>query len=297
MQQLYERVSQHRPDYDFVSFFNFQLCLDALPSCRYVEFKYCCTDQYPKETNEVVICRTCGIVLRYQVYKFEFPFRNEDSSGHATSNSGRQAIPEKRRYKQITNLKFQYKQYMGWAVNGAAPCPKYNSGTKCRPIRLNKCKFAHKCSYCEGPHTGKSCKHKNWLNEIVFNRSDRNAYMAIRQQLRKRKMPWQYRNIFGIIYKLGGLYPKHSAVDGDKIIVALIVIENFFHQRQKGQREGAFKKRSLGSSKMLLSSVLKMTGNEPFYRLPELKNKQANEKVNEFFYLYSQHVSDQLKCQ
>lgn len=290
---IYLRISNHYPDHDFITFLNFRETTFLIRTRKPVRptYRECCSDQYPEDAQIGIVCRSCAIVLDDHNIKYEIPFRNENASGHATTNSGVCYVPEPRKYKQITNLKQQYKQFMGWIINGAPICVKYNKGLECSDYKLHKCKHGHKCSYCEGQHPGTKCKNKTWLQDLKMDRNDRNSYMKIRQQLRKLNMPWQYKNIYHIIYKLGGYYPVHNRETQNDIIIALIVIQNYYYDSINGRSGGVYKKRSLGSAKMLLAAVLRMLDKEPFYRIPTLKNQAANEKVRKFFYSFTDYVS------
>ena len=297
--EIYLFILRYYPNHDFVTFLNFRESTSYIKTTRprYIVYRDCCSDQYPEDDQIGIVCRSCGFVLSKINIKYELPFRNENSSGHATTNSGVCFVPEPRKYKQITNLKQQYKQYMGWTINAAPTCKKYNMGVKCSQYNLYKCPFSHRCSYCEGSHSATKCKNKSWLKELKFDKNDRQSYTKIRQQLRKLKMPWQYKNIYHIIYKLGGYAPRHSVENQNDIIIALIVIQNYYYDSLNKRSAGVYKKRSLGSAKMLLDSVLKMLKMDPFYRLPSLKNQAANEKVKKFFYSFTKYVSKKfIRC-
>lgn len=289
----YEKLLNHCPNYEFETFLSHRQCMEYIDKISSTnDFKECCRDQYPEQTSCSIICHSCGMVLEEGCFKFNFPFRNVGTSGHATVNSGVQLMPERRRYKQITNLKAQYKQFMGWRINSASFCHAYNFGMKCIA-----CKNAHKCQHCEGEHRGLTCKNKDWHKKIHFDVNDRNAYAVVREQLRKLKMPWMYKNIYALIYEKGGKKVVHGPRDRDEIIIALIVIQNYYEDIQREDRPaGVYKKRSLGSAKMLLSAVLKMLDKEPFYHLPGLKNKSAATKVEKFFYsFFNDYIAPEFK--
>jgi hypothetical protein len=100
-------------------------------------------------------------------------------------------------------------------------------------------------------------------------------------------MSWQYRNIYSLIYERGGKRPVFKEDEVSRITTVLEVIENCYHDRaiqsQHARPSGVYKKRSLGSAKMILDQTLKMLGYDFLYRLPKLKNQKAYDKVHVFF--------------
>lgn len=292
----YLKLLQYNDSYCFETFLNMRPCLAYIKN-QYVRYKLCCNDQDPVNGEADIVCNQCGMILDTALYEFHYNFKNVGVDGKNRANSGVVVVPEKRPYKQITNLKMQYKQYMGWRINSAVYCESYNLYAKCSSVAARKCRCNHKCFHCDGSHAGVKCPNPNWIEKIEFSVDDRNAYAVVRNQLKKMNMSWQYRNIFSIIYELGGRRPAHSARDTERIIIALIVVQNFYNQGRVDvlrRGRGMKKCRSLGSSKMLLSAILNMLDKEPFYHIPSLKNHEAHERVLRFFYSFTNYVSPEL---
>ncbi|NBU81990.1 MAG: hypothetical protein EBS55_10125, partial [Flavobacteriaceae bacterium] len=130
---------------------------------------------------------------------------------------------------------------------------------------------------------------------------DRNAYEKVKEIMRMKKdnkykievynprmRRWElkeyktrkfYKDIFGIIYTLGGIQPQFQGVN--KVLQQFKDIQYQFFQDLNHRP-------NMPSHFMILDLLLKQNGHEPYYKIPSLKNEKARrEAINILSYLQS----------
>jgi hypothetical protein len=94
-----------------------------------------------------------------------------------------------------------------------------------------------------------------------------------------------YKDIFSIIYELGGLQPNVKNINE---MFAMYSAVCFQFKHLKGQ--GATNRRNMPSHYMLLDLLLKEYGNEPYYEIPYLKDEELRNSVLKIFNVLRNNV-------
>lgn len=112
------------------------------------------------------------------------------------------------------------------------------------------------------------------LSLLVIDVSNHNAFYLIKKQLKQLKLRKEYKNIWSILYKLGGKKPEMD----NKMFYAVIHYFGRFivkYPHVKGNRK------SVPSHDMLLTAIFEKVGFEPFYLLPTVQSKKIRENIND----------------
>lgn len=108
--------------------------------------------------------------------------------------------------------------------------------------------------------------------------NDWNAYLEVKKVLKKKKLSKRYRDIFTIIYQLGGEKPKLSSQLIQQCNNDYRALETYFNENKE-----YFGRKSMPSVYMLLDIILRKNGHEPKYFIPQVKDKKLNKRVQDFF--------------
>lgn len=110
------------------------------------------------------------------------------------------------------------------------------------------------------------------LELLKINIKNRRAYFYIKKQLKKLKMRREYKNIWSILYKLGGEMP---AIDNILFHRILNCFGEFMSKYPLHQGE----RKSVPSHDMLLSAILQKLGYKPYYYLPLIQSRSIRDNV------------------
>lgn len=112
------------------------------------------------------------------------------------------------------------------------------------------------------------------------------AYLLIRDYLRRTKQSKMYSKIFACIYMLGGPMPALDSEQRDRLRVEFDAVEDFFSNRYKpaGQQRS-----SMYSVPTLLEMLLVDVGHKPHYSMYQLKDKKLLTQVETFYSAYRAH--------
>jgi hypothetical protein len=196
------------------------------------------------------VCWECGKVIEEQMFVFE---ENPEYGGDGKplgSKSQYGPVPKRRIYKRLTHFKEHIRRYVG-ARFTAIP---EDLITKLKTFNIDL--------------------------------EDKNCYTVIKTALKKLKYPKLYKEIFTIIYLLGGKRPKI-----EPLIPKLYEQYKAFDFYYEQIREELNRKNGI-SFYMVLDMMLKELDHSPFYNLPYLKDPELQDKVLEIFTRIRQEQKD-----
>lgn len=96
---------------------------------------------------------------------------------------------------------------------------------------------------------------------LTFDPKDRDAFHTIKSQLKQLKLVQEYKNIWSIIYALGGKKPDLS---NEQFHTILRYFYKFIHNFTKLKTQ----RKSVPSHEMILHQIFLLIDYEPFYHLP-----------------------------
>lgn len=215
---------------------------------RYDEKLDMCCDQPLVYSNGYYVCFECSLAKDYNHFVLEYDDLNDTIDEYTGKREGKgYTISKKRYYQKSYHFNNTFKNYVNPSLN----------------------------------QTSEKVLKK--LAEQV-DMQDRMAYLEIRECLRKWKLGRLYKEIFGIIYRCGGVKP--TIKNYDKIFQEIKNIENYM--RDISRREN--RKKSMPSTQMLLYKVLQMHDCEPYYYFFTIKDLERSKQVDIFFQQYYKDV-------
>jgi hypothetical protein len=110
------------------------------------------------------------------------------------------------------------------------------------------------------------------LDLLHVNVLRRDAYYVIKKQLKKLKMRHEYKNIWSILYLLGGKTPK---MEND---VFHECSRLFFEFSSKYEEFKGIRK-SIPNHDMLLSAIFEKIGYDSYYKLPIIQSRKIRENI------------------
>jgi len=236
-----------------------------------------CCEQFNNtmETDGFMACWTCGKIDRLsQTFVTQL---NQKPDFFGRRNCGF-SLYKKRFYQAHTNLKDHFQRLLGYSLM-SIPCAKWNETGKCYSA---KCKNIHRCANCYSRHRSEKCPiPRNWRMVMTrqFDWRRRDAYSSLKKYLKENRLSSQYKNIFAILYSLGGPVPVISPRQHEQIVSLLREVYWFYCDGwQKIVRDCG----SLGSALMILKYVLETLEIDYYYTIPDLKTEKARTRVNEF---------------
>lgn len=105
-----------------------------------------------------------------------------------------------------------------------------------------------------------------------LNIQDEKSYYHVRDRLKLLKIKNQNKNIWSIIYALGGKFPILDSYTFQKII-AMFMKFNSNYSKYQGQRK------SVVSHDMILTAIFKKVGYKSYYELPVIKNEKNKNNI------------------
>lgn len=182
-------------------------------------------------------CHTCGLVNRdeRQYDHTSVPDYYKIQSSKAMNGTH---FEKKRSYKPITHFKEHLRRYMGARFT---PIPD---------ILLQD------------------------LTKYGVDPLSPDAFFHVKKALKKLKYNTYYKEIFLIIYKLGGYAPSISDKLFHQCVDAYQALMLAFERKKK-----EWKRHSMPSNYVVLSMLLEHFGHEPYYNIPNLKDDDLQDKV------------------
>jgi len=101
---------------------------------------------------------------------------------------------------------------------------------------------------------------------------DPDAYELVRERLKKLKIKNENKNIWSIIYALGGKFPELDNQMFQDIIHHFMKFKSNYHLYQ-GIRK------SVVSHDMILTGIFEMLGYKPYYKFPVIKNEKNKNNI------------------
>lgn len=200
--------------------------------------------------ESMLACWQCGKILEekhtYILEEDEYP----DDGKPLGSKSQYGPLPKRRIYKRITHFKEHIRRYVGARFT---PVPA-DIMAKLRTLNLNV--------------------------------NDKNCYQYVKEALRALKRPKLYKEIFTIIYELGGKAPKI-----DHLITRLYSMYKSFDYYYDYLRARLKRKNGI-SYYMILDLMLKDLGAPAYYTLPYLKDEELQQKVLTIFAHIKQRIEN-----
>lgn len=203
------------------------------------------------ETREgYVVCEACGLVLKTDMIEKEPPqYRNRRMYRHEGNqwlgNDEDSYMPRKRFYKPLTHFRQHLRSYLF-----------------ARNVDLPEDMMRH-------------------LRQTIHI-NDRDAYNQVKVQLKLLGKQRFYKDVFTIIYALGGQKPQVSPEQVDSMC-------NYFKRWYYNFNQKArFGKHNTPSIYMLMDIILREFGHTPYYYIPTLKSEKLRERVL--------NIYDQVKC-
>ncbi len=208
-------------------------------------FTYRCCGKWAYEVAEenresMLTCWECGKVLEMNKYILQENEYGDDGKPFG-SKSQYGPIPKKRFYKRITHFREHVRRYIG-------------------------------ARFKDIPETVIAAMLENGVD---VKSSD--CYAQVKKVLKQLKQPKLYKEIFTIIYELGGAYPK---IDG---LIAELYDNFTAYDYYYEQIRSTLKRKNGVSYYMILDIMLREAGHVPFYKLPYLKDEELRGKVLEIF--------------
>lgn len=117
---------------------------------------------------------------------------------------------------------------------------------------------------------------KNQLDLLKseLDETDPKAYMILKDLLKKNNLPRQYKNIWSILYQLGGKIPD---LTNNQFHGCLNLFKKFLIIFDKHKQ--LWKRKSIPSHYMLLNEFLVLVNHEKYYEFPVLKNEHLKKNV------------------
>lgn len=206
-----------------------------------LKIRYICCDEGNAWTREgMLICWKCGKVLNEKLLideELEYP-----EYGKPLGHKSRLGPVDKPRvYKRLIHFKEHIRRYVGARFT---PVPD---------------------SIMEE------------IRKLNINTDDPKCYFTIKQALKQLKHPKLYKEIFTIIYDLGGHRPKIDSIIPD-LYEQYKQFDIYYEQiKQECRRKNGV------SYYMILDLMLKELGHESYYEFPYLKNEELQDDVLEIF--------------
>lgn len=203
------------------------------------------------ETREgYEVCEACGLVLRTDMIEREPPqyrqrrqYRHEGSAWLGDNEDS--YMPRKRFYKPLTHFRQHLRSYL-----------------YARNVDLPDDIMTH-------------------LRTTV-NVNERAAYNVVKSELKRLGAQRYYKDVFTIIYALGGHKPQISPEQVDSMC-------NYFRRWYYNfNRLERFGKHNTPSIYMLMEIILREFGHEPYYYIPSLKSDKLRARVLKIY--------DEVKC-
>lgn len=185
-------------------------------------------------------CWQCGLVSRSREFVFYEPYAK---SGQPLGAGATHTFERKRSYKSLTHFKEHLRRYMG-ARNGL-----YDVAV----VDMLRASVDVLDPWC---------------------------YRAVQRALKLAGAKKMYKEIFTLIYMLGGPHPKIDNHIFDKCVTDFMWLQERF--RRLKSIKGTVRK-NMPSMYVLLDILLRRNGHTPFYMLPYLKDARLQTKVHELF--------------
>lgn len=203
------------------------------------------------ETREgYEVCEACGLVLKVDMIEREPPqyrtrrqYRHEGSAWLGGDEDS--YMPRKRFYKPLTHFRQHLRSYL-FARNVDLPAKIM------RRLRTR------------------------------VNVDERDAYCQVKAELKRMGAQRYYKDVFTIVYALGGRKPQVSPEQVDSMC-------NYFRRWYYNfNRLERFGKHNTPSIYMLMEIILREFGHEPYYYIPSLKSEKLRARVLQIY--------DEVKC-
>jgi len=228
----------------------------------------CCgpIELVPKEGHYV--CWNCGLVKdNYFIVQEEEPHR---SGGKPFGSQSSYTYKKYRPYKPLTHFREHFRRYTGQRFQTIPTELLHDLRPKVNPRA--------KDAYWQVKTQLKKLKGKKYVVK-VWNKEMR------RYDAKKYTPQKFYKDIFCIIYDLGGYQPKVDNVN--EIFQAY---QNLQYQFLQLKRKHETSRSNMPSHFMLLDILLRKHGHSPYYEIPYLKDKESREKVIQIFKMLNYNV-------
>ncbi len=204
--------------------------------------------------GESFYCYECGRCLRDRViiYCPDYATTSHNSGFTNSGNSNYTSITftRKRFYKPLTHFKEHLRRYMG-------------------------------ARFTEIPTAV--------FQDLKIDAKDPEAYFVIKSHLKKNKNTLFYKEIFKILYILGGDVPK---VSYETYMACIQDFKNIMYQFN--HFKALWKRHSMPSMYMIMDILLRKNGHQPYYTIPYLKDKNLSQRVDDIYnFLYSKSINAQ----
>ena len=196
----------------------------------------CCGEVLWYYANGFLTCPTCGLVHDQGEYLFTLEsWKENEPCGSRQS----MVIERKRFYRPLNHFKEHLRRYMGIRF------------TRLPDHLLTELQA---CSDVDVHHP--------------------EAYFMIKKQLKQRKLSKLYKEIFTIIYALGGQRPQLTNAQYHGCIRTFTLLMQVFERKRAD-----FGRHSMPSMYVMLDQLLRSYGHTPFYTIPLLKNTRLLKNV------------------
>lgn len=182
-------------------------------------------------------CYSCGAVTDNYVYEWYQP-QHKGNGPLGCMNT--MTITRKRFYSSLTHFKEHLRRYMG------ARFTVYGDEVV-RMLRLQN-----------------------------IDVEDKDCYLNVQKALRKNGMRKLYKEIFTLIYALGGKNPKIDNKLFDDCVTDFKWLYEGFQQMKKSSNT---RRKNMPSMYIILDLLLKRNGHTPYYNIPYLKDKDLQARV------------------
>jgi hypothetical protein len=208
-----------------------------------LEYNVRCDGQVIEDRkNGIYVCMKCGMCLNEKIIVYEPEYHQGTNAGGWANPLGSQSgvtFKKKRFYSPTTHFKEHLRRYMG---------------ARFRDLPENLIEE---------------------LKEVkTLNVECRDAYFQVKQELKVRGYNKYYKEIYTIIYLLGGVHPKVSMEQYEECVRQFKVLMFYFFKSRS-----RFGRYSMPSMYMVMEFLLKRNGHEPYYTIPHLKDDELRARV------------------
>lgn len=216
-------------------------------------------------------CWTCGLIKddKYIVQEEEPEYSGFKANGAQTSYGGKSSYTynKYRAYKPLTHFREHIRMYLGQRFH---PIPdQLIADIK----SLGKVDVNSKDAYQQVRQSMKQLRHRTYEIQVW-------DYNMRRLQTKHYKTPKFYKDIFSIIYTLGGHQPHIQNLHS--IIQAYRNLQYQFLQLKT--------RHNMPSHYMVLDILLRRYNNQSYYNIPYLKDDSSRDKVIEILQLLNDNV-------
>lgn len=225
----------------------------------------CCDDVILNEKEGCWTCWGCGLVKesRYVTYEPDKQYSDNPRNVGYT-------VTKYRPYKALTHFREHVRRYIGCRFTDIPDklidhLKEFHINTK-----------DHDCYWIVKGHL-KTLKKRGTMYPVRF--FDKKYRQMITKEYKATKF---YKEIFSIIYRLGGVKPKLQKVNIPDLYEDYRTLNNIFESEKK---QGIIQRKNMPNHFMFLKLLLENSGYNAYYNIPVLKDEKLCNQIFDIFKL------------